>query len=612
MEVRIDKAVGLFFGSSSFEMIFIEAIANSLDAGATEINIGINANLAKTKDTLSVDISDNGVGFTDERYKRFSKLFDVDEDSHKGVGRLIYLVYFNDIKITSFYEETKQIEFHFNESFDAKNAKRDDVPSHQSSTIVSMTDYKKTKLGKNDFIEPAILKGKILDKFITRLFDIKKSGGTFNIKISLNTGKGYNTESITCDDIPKFEEIVLDIKPASIVDPFILYYSIEKVDDSKTSLISSLKVDDRTQTIELISKDEPFFGYRMIFILYSDWFKGRIDFSRQKLLFSENDEKSIKSVFMTEVTQIIESKIPGAKERINREKEEILNKYPHLSNYIQDAGYISDDEVLKKAQERLFKESKELLDASDLTDEQFEKSIALSSNVLTEYILFRQQIIKKLRETNKSNKEADIHNLFIPKGKILTKESFNDDFYYNNAWLLDDKYMIYDTILSDKEMGKVVEYITQGEVKEKNADRPDIVLIFSSNPNQNEKKIDVVIIELKKRGLPLNETMITQTQLVQRATHLMKYYDNRIQRIWFYGIIEFNKEIERHLRSEFNELYSSGKMYYRETNAVIEMDPDIKLPIGVYIIDLDSIIADADTRNSVFLNLIKRKMKNYV
>jgi hypothetical protein len=87
----------------------------------------------------------------------------------------------------------------------------------------------------------------------------------------------------------------------------------------------------------------------------------------------------------------------------------------------------------------------------------------------------------------------------------------------------------------------------------------------------------------------------------------MKYYNNKIQRIWFYGIIEFNDDVELALSGEYKELYSTGKMYYRERMVAIQKNPDIKLPIGVFVLDLDSVISDADCRNSVFINLIKSK-----
>ena len=99
MQVKLSQAVKMFFGNSSLEMVFFEAIANALDAEANEITISITAKALNQPETLQIEISDNGLGFTNERYNKFSKLFDVEESSHKGLGRLVYLCYFDDVKV---------------------------------------------------------------------------------------------------------------------------------------------------------------------------------------------------------------------------------------------------------------------------------------------------------------------------------------------------------------------------------------------------------------------------------------------------------------------------------------------------------------------------------
>ena len=75
--------------------------------------------------------------------------------------------------------------------------------------------------------------------------------------------------------------------------------------------------------------------------------------------------------------------------------------YPYLTGYfdINEIGYASQTDILKKAQERLFREQKEILGAGELTKEQFEKSLNLSARALAQYILFRQGVI----ETAKKN-----------------------------------------------------------------------------------------------------------------------------------------------------------------------------------------------------------------
>ena len=99
MRVNTKQAVKLFFNNPSLEQVFKEAIANSLDANATKISVNIFIESFERQETLQITITDNGDGFTDERYEKFCELLSVEEDSHKGVGRLVYLSYFNKIEI---------------------------------------------------------------------------------------------------------------------------------------------------------------------------------------------------------------------------------------------------------------------------------------------------------------------------------------------------------------------------------------------------------------------------------------------------------------------------------------------------------------------------------
>ncbi|MCM1141345.1 MAG: ATP-binding protein, partial [Muribaculum sp.] len=84
MEVNVKQAIKIFFSKSSFEMIFMEAFANALDANATEFKISIELDDYANLQNLKIKIEDNGEGFTDKRYSKFSKLLDVEEKSHKG------------------------------------------------------------------------------------------------------------------------------------------------------------------------------------------------------------------------------------------------------------------------------------------------------------------------------------------------------------------------------------------------------------------------------------------------------------------------------------------------------------------------------------------------
>lgn len=607
MKVKLGQAVKIFFGNSSLEMLYFEAIANSLDAYATNIEIEIQTKAYNQPETLSIKIIDNGLGFTEDRYKKFSNLFDVDENTHKGLGRLVYLCYFDKIRVTSFFNDTKKRTFDFTEGFKEEDAIVTDVPKQASSTTLHMSGYTLSRLHSGMYVQPTYLKNRVLQEFYSRLFHLKQSGIEINIKVkSIIEGKS-SSEELTNKDIPQFEFVEIG-SHLTLFDKFNLYYSIQEVEPINTSFIAAVSVDNRTIKVDIIADENKPLGYNMVFLLYSDWFTGKADNARQALNVSDSELQNIQTIFRKKVAEIIESQIPKIKKRNSETKTHLVNRFPHLSGYFntESIGYISRAEVLKKAQDKFFKAQKDLLEANSLSDDQYDKSIELSARALTEYILFRQFTIDRLKKTSKKDSESELHNLFATMKSRFNKEDLENDLYRNNAWLLDDKYMTYETVLSDKELGELIQYVTKDEVIEKDADRPDLALVFSNNPDISPS-FDLVIIELKKRGISLEENMKTVTQLEKRARKLMKYYSNKIQRIWYYGIVEFNDELELHLSGEYKELYSSGKIYYKDSTIAISKNPDIKLPIGIYMWDIDAVVSDADARNSAFLRLIKSK-----
>ena len=81
MKVNTKQAIRLFFQNPSLEMVFKEALANSLDANATNIDIHIFIDSFEKQETLKVEITDNGEGFTDERYDKFCELLKVEEET---------------------------------------------------------------------------------------------------------------------------------------------------------------------------------------------------------------------------------------------------------------------------------------------------------------------------------------------------------------------------------------------------------------------------------------------------------------------------------------------------------------------------------------------------
>jgi len=607
MKVNLGQAVKMFFSNSSLEMVYFEAIANALDAEATDIKIIIRVAALSEPNTLKIEISDNGVGFTDERYKKFSNLFDVDETSHKGLGRLVYLCYFNEVNVTSYYRGTKKRMFKFSEDFKEEKFEEENTPKCPSGTTFQMSGYTYQKIAKNDFIIPSKLKYRILEEFYARLFILKKEDITISIQSFI--GSTHEEATIKSSDIPEFKNEKLPLK-LDLFTGFDLYYSIKKVESNSPYFIAAITVDQRTVKVNLISDENLPPNYEMVFLLYSDYFQGKIDASRQNLSISSPDYKKIQSSFRKKVSSILETEIPEIKSKISEVKEELLNQYPHLNGYIdsEDIGYISKNDILKKAQEHFCKDQKELLEATSLNDEQYERSLKISSKALTEYILFRQFTIDRLRSIKKEDLESKIHNIIAPQKMIFRDNSRIETIYQNCSWILDEKFMTYTAVLSEREMSELIAEITKSEV-EKDDGRPDIAIIFSDNPNKS-KKVEVVIVELKRKGLKPEENVKVEVQLEKRARKLFDIFPDKIQRLWLYGVAELDNEYKSHLSTAgYHPLYSKGTVFVNTADITVNWDTGIKIPAVRYVMDFDALINDANARNQTFLDLIKSKFK---
>ena len=57
----------------------------------------------------------------------------------------------------------------------------------------------------------------------------------------------------------------------------------------------------------------------------------------------------------------------------------------------------------------------------------------------------------------------------------------------------------------------------------------------------------------------------------------------------------------------FSEYGSKGKIYYKESAVVSKKDDGskIEVPIGLFLLDIDTIVNDADARNSTFLKVLR-------
>lgn len=612
MEVNVQKAVKMFFSNSSFEMIYSEAFANALDADANEIRINISLPDPTQIQNLNLDISDNGVGFDDYRFGKFSKLFDVEEQSHKGLGRLVYLCYFERVYVESTYQGgTKKRTFTFNDGFNGENTVEEIEPCPCGSSFF-MRGFTGERLYRNDNINPNHIKSLLMENFYMRLYKKRLKNKRIRVFITSHVGDRQDKAIVDTDDMPDFSILPLEHK-LDLFNSVDLYYSVRETKEVGKKPITAIAVDDRCHKVAIIDDENFPVGYEMIFLLISESFQGAIDEARQNLTLSANDLGKIKRLFREGVANIINERFPRIAAANKKQEESLKNTYPHLSGYFRtsDIGFSSHNDILKDAQEQFFKDQREILSATSLSDEQYEKSLTLAARSLAEYILFRQNVISRMKALDNKNIEADLHNLIAPKGSEFKEGELYKDLYRNNVWVLDDKFMSYCTVLSEAEMSKVIDVITDGEVYDSDNDRPDITLFFSADPTEDNRMLDVVVVELKRLGIPPEQNSIVEFQLDTRTQRLAEYYGRRIQRMWFYGIVEFTDKYRMHLvNNGYNPLFSNGSVYFKSKPVYTDLKKSFSVVQNSYIMDFSALVEDANTRNETFLKILKNQFDN--
>ena len=86
--------------------------------------------------------------------------------------------------------------------------------------------------------------------------------------------------------------------------------------------------------------------------------------------------------------------------------------------------------------------------------------------------------------------------------------------------------------------------------------------------------------------------------------------------MWFFGIVEIDPELRLSLEEGWTPLYSKGDVFYNEEE-VFPMDRNFqkigtsKIPVSMTIMSFDALWKDAESRNDMFLDLLKKSIKKY-
>lgn len=223
-----------------------------------------------------------------------------------------------------------------------------------------------------------------------------------------------------------------------------LYYYVEKIEDRKPSnVVTAINVEGRTYAQNFITKEFFHNGYNMVFLLFSKNFNGMAEANRETITLTDSNKQLFRNIFIKYISKILNETYPDIATAQSKKRKILEGRYPHLTGYIDgdSIGYMQQNEVLGKAEDKFFRAQREILNASTLNQEQYEKAKNNTSLSLTQYVLFRQRVIDKLKSLDAGNREEEVHNLICPRYKVLDGKNSYNDLYKQNLWLIDDRFM---------------------------------------------------------------------------------------------------------------------------------------------------------------------------
>ena len=570
----------------TWEQVLFEAITNSLQANATEININFlhsTLNVEDTKKSIEkITIEDNGDGFTEENTESFQKYRSAHKRhlGAKGTGRFLYLKIFKQIYIESL---NKKIEFMIDR--DIKVSKVDDF---LDKTILFLNRPK--NIFRVDFKS---FEQKIRDHFVAYF---KLLDDEVKIKVYENNIEIFE---ISSKEIPTFETKIFKIHQHE----FILSYVFESqyIKEYDGFYCAGERVVIKNSNLDSKKRLKNFYGMNIVYLLSSEYLNSNTNETRDD--FNMKPSRTLKGLYSDLAWKDIHDELANQFKIIAKENNidiEELSKErlaesreiaPYLSYYLKDNENSLTSEVLIKNAKFKLEEDKKLLREKNKKIDDYQRLLSIvTQSELAEYIFDRQRIIEKLKRlTDDTAHEKEIHNLFMKKYTQDDKQ----DYRTNNLWLFDDRFMTYDKVFSEAQVNQIFPELSD------NVDRLDLFSIVS-NTYEKELITDIVIIELKRPDDKITPEG-AEAQLLKYARYINQSNIKHKIRIWTYGFLKFNKNIADDLDDkDYNQIPTQWKYpiyykYHEKRNTIINF------------MDYRALAYDADIRNKTFMKILDGK-----
>ncbi|MDR1834548.1 MAG: hypothetical protein LBQ96_01960 [Fusobacteriaceae bacterium] len=596
-----------------FLFCLFEAVSNSLYCCLENQKIEIEIkfyreyapnNLIGEGDNLirSFEITDNGTGFTDDNYAKFTEtMYKTNHEGGKGLRRMAFLKVFQAVEIESvFLEKGKNLyrNFIFGSQEITNNRRPAEKDSKRRTTLTFRNiDAEYQKYAKKDITEYS---GEILRHFYIFLYYLIENNKKFCIRLvdDHGTGEGIIDNAKLSKDIVQKEKFSLEndnaLSGMNKAEFEIVHIKTTNLKENGASYV----VDERSAGklgIDLppyILEDSVGRQYYYHLYLKSDYFKQFLNESRTELKlptekknlgFSITEELIVKSVeekikrFLSyEIAILDEKKEQKVIETLmNPENNRIIsnNSYLYLISdrntkdaFLKELKYneITPQKILNKIKSfheelqnetvnKINKTISELRKVKAETDiDRLEgelKELMSRVNIenvvnLSSYIMYRKYILNLFNEglefckKSKSHHEAFFHDLFLPRKTTNSIDS--------NLWLLDDMYLYFEGT-SEISLDKIE---INGERIIRELSDEEEIRLREFNQDRLRKRIDLlffpeekkcIIIELKDPKAKVDENVLQMDRYAQLIANFVKP-EYGIEQFYTYLITDnFNK-----------------------------------------------------------------------
>jgi hypothetical protein len=501
-------------------------------------------NFDNIKTIDSIIITDNGIGFNEKNYKSFETPFSKINKKFgcKGIGRFTVLAAFENLKIRSNYFDDGQWyyrEFVFNSNDELKPVEFKNSEKQEPKTIVELSNCFNETIKEKSALSVIQISEKIMEHcLIYYLNDSLPS-------IVIYDEDGKETEYINelFEKVSKEKERTFPVKK----NPFKIYITKTlKEGNRKNNYIyycANSRVVGLPKNIKNfnglfnypISKNGNFYFLDVYVVseyLNQKAFSTRNGFNipkeNENLLFDNSNivtfqdiEEKLTEVLEDEYEQFVkDSKIKSQKQI----EDYIITNAPRYRSFLRNPSILqsippnlSED----KLEEHLYKISysarkkvenhiEKFINEKQISEESIEKikddireKTAYDIDSLADYMTRRKAIIQLFEkfldadEEGRYRLEEDVHNIIFPLGLTNNQTSYEN----HNLWLLDERFINYKFIASDKS-------ITSFSQK-KSSKEPDLLL--TDNPKMFDNPISfgnkssgevnsMVIFEFKRPG----------------------------------------------------------------------------------------------------------------